>query len=73
MGTLGSGRPTGFSESSARAGRNAGRRDIGCRKGALVWRSLASSDIRANDKPESRDRKIAKAMEKMLKNYPPRR
>jgi hypothetical protein len=42
------------------------------RTSAVVWRSLASSDIRPNDKPESRDKKIAKATEKMFKNYPPR-
>ena len=40
---------------------------------AIVWRSLASSDIRPTDKPESRDKKIAKAMEKMFKTYPPKR
>jgi hypothetical protein len=39
---------------------------------AIVWRSLASSDIRPTDKPESRDKKIAKATEKMFKNYPPK-
>ena len=38
----------------------------------IVWRSLASSDIRPTDKPESRDKKIAKATEKMFKNYPPK-
>src|SRR4030095_4257889 len=37
---------------------------------AIVWRSLASSDIRPTDKPETRDKKIAKATEKMFKNYP---
>ena len=42
------------------------------RTGAIVWRSLASSDIRPTDKPESRDKKIAKATEKMFKNYPPK-
>jgi hypothetical protein len=41
------------------------------RTNAIVWRSLASSDIRPTDKPESRDKKIAKATEKMFKNYPP--
>ena len=41
------------------------------RTSAVVWRSLASSDIRPNDKPESRDKKIAKATEKMFKHYPP--
>jgi hypothetical protein len=35
--------------------------------------SLASSDIRPPDKPESRDKKIAKATAKMFKNYPPKR
>ena len=39
---------------------------------AIVWRSLASSDIRPTDKPENRDKKIAKATEKMFKNYPPK-
>jgi hypothetical protein len=39
---------------------------------AIVWRSLASSDIRPTDKPESRDKKITKATEKMFKNYPPK-
>jgi hypothetical protein len=33
--------------------------------------SLASSHIRPTDKPESRDKKITKATEKMFKNYPP--
>jgi hypothetical protein len=42
------------------------------RTNAIVWRSLASSDIRPTDKPESRDKKIAKATEKMFKNYPTR-
>ena len=43
------------------------------RTSTIVWRSLASSDIRPTDKPESRDKKIAKATEKMFKNYPPKR
>jgi Domain of unknown function (DUF4136) len=38
----------------------------------IVWRSLASSDIRPTDKPESRDKKITKATERMFKNYPPK-
>jgi hypothetical protein len=37
---------------------------------AIVWRGLASSDIRPTDKPESRARRIAKAAEKTFKNYP---
>ncbi len=42
------------------------------RTSALVWRSLASSDILPNDKPETRDKKITKSAEKMFKTYPPR-
>ena len=42
------------------------------RTNAIVWRSLASSDVSPTDKPENRDRKIAKATEKMFKNYPPK-
>jgi hypothetical protein len=40
------------------------------RTGAIVWRSLASSDIKPTDKPESRDKKIAKATKKMFMKYP---
>jgi hypothetical protein len=43
------------------------------RTNAIVWRSLASRDIRPTDKPQSRDNKIAKATEKMFRNYPPKR
>ena len=39
---------------------------------AIVWRSLASSHISPTDKPESRDKKIAKATRMMFKNYPPK-
>jgi hypothetical protein len=39
---------------------------------AIVWRSLASSDIRPTDKPDGLDKKIAKATEKMFKHYPPK-
>ena len=42
------------------------------RTSAIVWRSLASSDTRPTDKPESRDKKIVKATEKMFRNYPPK-
>ena len=41
------------------------------RTNMIVWRSLASSDIRPTDKPASRDKKITNATEKMVKNYPP--
>jgi hypothetical protein len=39
---------------------------------AIVWRSFASSDIRPTDNPESRDKKVARATQKMFKNYPPK-
>jgi hypothetical protein len=42
------------------------------RTNAVLWRSLASSDIRPTDKPETRDKKISKATEKMFKNFPPK-
>ena len=45
---------------------------IDAARSAIVWRSLASSDIGPTDKPESRDKKVAKATEKMFKNYPPK-
>lgn len=43
------------------------------RTNAIVWRSFASSDLRTTDKPQSRDRKLAKAAHKLFKHYPPRR
>jgi hypothetical protein len=45
---------------------------VDARTGSIVWRSLASSHIRPSDTPESRDRKIARATQKMFKNYPPK-
>ena len=40
--------------------------------GAIVWRSLATSEVTPTDKPETRDKKIAKSTEKMFRNYPPK-
>jgi Domain of unknown function (DUF4136) len=42
------------------------------RRRALVWRGMASGDIKPSDKPDQRDKKLAKATEKMFRNYPPR-
>jgi hypothetical protein len=42
------------------------------RTGVTVWHSLFSSDIISTATPESRGKKIAKATEKMFKNYPPK-
>jgi hypothetical protein len=45
---------------------------IDARTKAVVWRAMASSDIDPATSPEKRDRNIAKATEKMFKNYPPK-
>jgi Domain of unknown function (DUF4136) len=42
------------------------------RTGATVWHSLFSTDIKSTASPDSRGKTIAKAMEKMLKKYPPK-
>jgi hypothetical protein len=42
------------------------------RTGAVVWRSLATSEVRPTDTPETRDKKVARATEKMFRNYPPK-
>jgi hypothetical protein len=38
----------------------------------LVWRGKASKTLDENAKPEKRQKNLAKAVEKMLKNYPPK-
>jgi Domain of unknown function (DUF4136) len=45
---------------------------IDARRRVLVWRGMASGDIKPNDKPEQRDKKLAKALEKVFRNYPPK-
>jgi hypothetical protein len=42
------------------------------RTNTIVWRSLVSSDLRPYETSDGRGRKIAKAVEKMFKNYPPK-
>jgi hypothetical protein len=37
----------------------------------LVWRGIASKTLDPKAKPEKQDKNIAKAAQKMLKNYPP--
>jgi hypothetical protein len=44
---------------------DAGRKEV-------VWRGLGSKEIDTNAKPEKRDQNIAKAVEKIFKNYPPK-
>jgi hypothetical protein len=39
--------------------------------GSLVWRGLASKTLDPKAKPEKQQKNLAKAVAKMLKNYPP--
>ena len=41
-------------------------------KRELVWRGVGIDDIDVNAKPNKRDRAIDKAVETILKNYPPK-
>ena len=38
----------------------------------IVWRGLGTKEVNVNAKPEKRDTSIAKAVEKIFKNYPPK-
>lgn len=38
----------------------------------LVWRSLASKTIDTEAKPEKQEKNLNKAVQKMLKDYPPK-
>ena len=37
----------------------------------LVWRGVASKTLDAKAKPEKQQKNLAKAVKKLLKNYPP--
>jgi hypothetical protein len=39
----------------------------------LVWRGVASKTIDPKAKPEKQQKNITKAVEKLLKNYPPKK
>ena len=39
---------------------------------SLVWRGTASKTLDTNAKPEKQQKNLAKAMAKLLKNYPPK-
>jgi hypothetical protein len=39
----------------------------------LVWRGKASKTLDENAKPEKRQKNLAKAAAKLLKNYPPKK
>ena len=41
-------------------------------KQELVWRGVATQELDVDMKPEKRDAAIAKAIDKILKNYPPK-
>lgn len=38
----------------------------------IVWRGTASKEVDVNAKPETRDKNINKAADKLFKNYPPK-
>jgi hypothetical protein len=40
--------------------------------GKLVWRGIGVKEINTGANPEKRDKSIAKAVEKIFKNYPPK-
>ncbi len=42
---------------------------VDARSGKLVWRGVATGKV--SDKPEKNEKKIAKAVEKLFKKYPP--
>lgn len=42
------------------------------RKGEMVWRGVGVKEVDTGAKPEKRDKSIQKAVQKILKNYPPK-
>ena len=42
------------------------------RRHTRVWQGTAIRDVHPTDKPDQRDRDIARAIKKMFKNYPPK-
>jgi uncharacterized protein DUF4136 len=45
---------------------------IDASKKEMVWRGLGTKEVNTNAKPDKRDENIAKAVEKIFKNYPPK-
>ena len=41
-------------------------------KKEIAWRGLGTKEVDTKAKPEKRDKSIAKAVEKIMKNYPPK-
>lgn len=42
------------------------------KKKQIAWRGLGTKEVDTEAKPEKRDKNIAKAVEKIMKNYPPK-
>jgi len=45
---------------------------IDVRSGSIVWRGIATRDVDTKASPERRDKNVARATEKLFRNYPPR-
>jgi hypothetical protein len=45
---------------------------VDAKKKEIAWRGLGTKEIDTNAKPEKRDQNIAKAVEKIFRNYPPK-
>jgi hypothetical protein len=43
------------------------------KKNAMVWRGMGVKEVNTQAKPEKRDKSIGKALEKIFKNYPPKK
>jgi hypothetical protein len=43
------------------------------KKGQLVWRGMGTKEIDTTAKPDKRDKSIKKAVDKIFKNYPPKK
>jgi hypothetical protein len=45
---------------------------IDAKRKQMVWRGLGTREVDTNAKPEKRDQNIAKAVDKIMRNYPPK-
>jgi hypothetical protein len=45
---------------------------VDAKKKAMAWRGLGTKEVNTNAKPDKRDENITKAVEKIMKNYPPK-
>ena len=44
-----------------------------CHPKQMAWRGLGTKEIDTNAKPDKRDKSIKKAVDKIFKNYPPKK